>query len=77
MVYFPIGGCKQLKKIKNYRRVNQVVALVQTHLGLNSASVAQQLDDLGEYALVLRLHFLLCKMRILLPKKVVAVYWGA
>lgn len=76
MVYFPTGGCKQLKKIKNRCRVNKVLALVQTYLGLNSASVAQQLDDLGEDALVLRLH-LLRKMRILLPKKVVAVYWGA
>ena len=77
MVYFPTGGCKQLKKKKNRCRVNKVLALVQTHLGLNSASVVQQLDDLGEDALVLRLHFLLRKMRILLPKKVVAVYWGA
>lgn len=65
------------KKIKNRYRINKALALVQTHLGLNSASVSQQLDDLGEDALVLRLHFLLHKMSIFLPTKVVAVYWGA
>lgn len=74
---FLLEDASNLKKIKNRCRINKALTLVQTHLGLNSAFVTQQLDDLGEDALVLRLHFLLHKMSIFLPTKVVAVYWGA